>query len=335
MLDTALEKDIIELLASNLKTAQIEEMGRLIFGKFDVHTYLQASRHITIQPRRAAEALLQNCRSEDCYQKLIHLLVETDGSQLMGRQVSLDGIERLLENLTKLGVVYDFDKRRVISAKTDRSELANWGSLRDGRSYDVTVCSIDIVDNSKLVKQHGRRKVQKLYFGFRQLLTEKLKKYNGRIWTWNGDGGLVAFTFKEHEVRAVQFALELQKTLPVFNSVPEKGIDAEVSLRIGLDAGKLRFATNTGAIVSEIINFAAHLEKQVTPEGHVAVSDTVFAQLPPKLGAAFAVARQFEGRPVRLVPSRLDVMVNGAGHYAARIRPGGWLDTSMNRTAGS
>ncbi len=309
MLDVALEKDLIELLADSLKTNQMEELGRLVFGDFDVHKELGEHRHITIPPRRAAEAMLHHCRKRDCYAELIHLLVETDGARFLGRTVTLDGIELFLENLTKTGVVYDFEKRRLNSIKSDPSQLPNWGSLRDGRSYPISIASIDIADNSQLVRKNGMRKVRKLYFRFRQLLDEKLRKYNGRVWNWSGDGGIVAFTFKNHEIRAVQFAFELQRTLPIFNSFTERGIDAELAIRIGIDAGKLRFANDTGSIVSEVINFAAHLEKQSTPAGQISVSNTVYAALPPRLAAAFSVEAAFEGRAVRRVPTRLDRLI--------------------------
>ncbi len=314
MLDVALEKDLIELLAENFKMNQIEELGRLVFGEFDVHDELNEHRHITVPPRRAAEALLNLCRQRDCYSELIHLLVETDGARLLGRIVTVEGIELLLENLTKTGMVYDFEKRRLISIKSDPSELPNWGSLRDGRNYPVSVASIDIAENSQLVREHGMRKVRKLYFRFRQLLDEKLRKYNGRVWSWSGDGGIVAFAFKHHEIRAVQFAFELQRTLPIFNSFAERGIDAEIAVRIGIDAGKLRFAGDTGSIVSEVINFAAHLEKQATPAGYLSVSDTVYAALPPRLTAGLSVEDEFEGRTVRRVPARLDRLIEQPVH---------------------
>ena len=313
MLDVALEKDLIELLAANFKTTQIEEVGRLLFGEFDLYRLTREHRHMTIPPRRAAEQLLEVCRKRHCFGRLIQLIVETDGTQFMGRHASLEGIELFLENLTKAGLVYDFDKRRVAPSVSSPKDLANWGSLRDGRAYYVTVISIDVVGNSRLVRRHGMRKIRKLYFKFRQFMNEKLQKYNGRVWNWNGDGGIVAFTFKNHEVRAVQFAFELQRTIPLFNSFCEHGVDADLELRIALDAGRVRFAGDTGSIVSEVINFVSHLEKQATPAGHIAVSEAVYSALPPRLSAAFTRQMQFEGQQIRLVPARLDVLVDPRG----------------------
>lgn len=309
MLDIALKTDLIELLARNLKTEQIEELGRRILNR-NLNIYDEANeyQHVTLPPRRAADTLVQACQQHNVLNDLIQLLVELDGHLLLGRWVTVEGLERLLEDLPKVGLVYNFQKRKVMPIKSDPQELPNWGSLRDGRTYSITVASIDIVENSQLVRTYGMRKVQNLYSRFYTLLNEKLRKYDGRTWSWSGDGGIVAFTFKHHELRAVQFAFELQRTLPIFNSFTERGIDAEIAIRIGIDAGKIQFTYDIGSIVSETINFAAHLEKQATSSGHIAVSDTVCEALPLRLAVGLSEEDTFEGRTIYHTPARLDVL---------------------------
>jgi class 3 adenylate cyclase len=53
---------------------------------------------------------------------------------------------------------------------------------------------------------------------------------------------------------------------------------------------------DTGRIVSDVINYAAHLEKKGTPPGALSVSDAVYARLPSRMQAPFTSKRQFEGR---------------------------------------
>jgi class 3 adenylate cyclase len=162
----------------------------------------------------------------------------------------------------------------------------------------VTVGSIDIVGNSALVNKHGIKKMEKMYFRFWNFLRRLLRVYDGRIWSWAGDGGIMAFTFKGHEVRAVQCALEIQALLSVFNLDPDKSIPDDIQTRIGLDSGKIKFFEDTGRIISDTINFAAHLEKQFTPPKGIAVSESVRENMPKKLKELFCTEDTFEEKRV-------------------------------------
>ncbi|MCA1806611.1 MAG: hypothetical protein LC687_01930, partial [Actinobacteria bacterium] len=77
----------------------------------------------------------------------------------------------------------------------------------------------------------------------------------------------------------------------------------------GMDTGKLQFASDTGTIVSEVINFAAHLEKQATKGGQISVSDTVCGALPVRLASGLDEEDTFEGRAIYRTSARLDTLV--------------------------
>ena len=77
--------------------------------------------------------------------------------------------------------------------------------------------SLDIVGNSAKVRKLGPRKIEKLYDTLWSFLKEKLASVDGRIWSWAGDGGIIAFALRDHASRAVRFAIEVQSTVPVFN----------------------------------------------------------------------------------------------------------------------
>ncbi len=282
-----------------------------MLGEFDVYRLLKAERHVTMPPRSAAECLVAHCRKNDHIRALIQLLVETDGSKLLGKPVYVDDIEPFLEGLTRGGLVYDFERRRLIRQKDDPVEMPNWGSLREGREYPASICSIDLVGSSELVRKHGLRKMRKVCFLFRQFIKEKLRTHNARIWSWNGDGGIIALAFKEHQTRAVRFALDIQLSMPVFNTRPDLPIDDEIQFRIGIDSGLVRYSSDTGAIVSDVINFAAHLEKQATKPGGIAVSQSVLDEVSPRLAGPFKNYFDFEERSARSIDIRLDAVFAG------------------------
>ena len=188
-------------------------------------------------------------------------------------------------------------------------ELPNWGCLKDGREYDITVASLDIVGNSAKVRKLGTRSMEKLYATLCRFLREKLCAVDGRIWSWAGDGGIIAFALKDHPARAVRFAIELQSTVPVFNLSASGSPTADIALRLGIDSGRVKFSIETGSIVSDVINYAAHLEKSAALPGTVAISRSVYDTLPPRLASVFRFGGIFEEKDYFRTIRRLDSLL--------------------------
>jgi class 3 adenylate cyclase len=296
MLDPWLYNCIAEMLTKSMSSDQIDEMGCLLMDHHCSHTILGIDNHITVSARKAAGAFLAECVGNKCEEKLLKFLVEIDGSPLLGKPVQLKGIEELMNAMARSGYVYDWKKRKVRSLKEDPQELPGWGALREGKRYDITIASIDIAGSSALVKKHGLKKAEKLYYQFWSFLRRVLSVYDGRIWNWAGDGGIVAFAFKEHQQRSVLCAMELQSLMAIFNADPRKPVQDTIALRIGIDTGKVRFSADTGQIVSEAINYAAHLEKGFTEPGGISISGELAAILPKTLRALCHEKGIYEGR---------------------------------------
>ncbi|GEM_PF-380777 len=309
MLSPSLYNELIEILANNLRPGEIDEIGKLLFkASYDSNKLAGTNSHISLSSRKSAKILTEYCKQQNKLFSLIKLTVELDDGILLGRHIKIDGIETFLNKLAHEGYVYDFYRRKVIKQSADVSENINWGSLRDGKVYEVTVMSLDIVGNSALVKKYGIRRMEKIYFSLWQFLKTKLKDYNGRIWSWAGDGGIIAFAFKEHTVRAVLFALEIQKLIPIFNVRFNSDLSDRIILRIALDTGRLRFFSDTGRIISEVINYAAHLEKKATKPGNISLSGKLFSILPPNVSRYFTPGGLYEGNDFYTTCCRLDLM---------------------------
>ena len=296
IIDPSLQNSLTELMSKSLNSDQIDHIGRLLLKHFDSHTLLDVDHHITLSSRRAAEALVLKCVEKQSEDKLFKFLIESDGEEILGKTVNFPELESFMNKLARSGYVYDFHRRKLKRIRENLDDMPNWGSLRDGKIYDISVASIDIVGNSKIVKKHGLKKAEKLYFRFWTLLRRVLSVYEGRIWSWAGDGGIVAFTFKKHTTRAVLWALEMQNLMPVFNVDPDRVISDPVQLRIGVDTGRIKYMNDPGKIVSETINYAAHLEKYFTKPGCVSISDTVRNSLPKEMLSLYLTQDEFEER---------------------------------------
>ena len=68
------------------------------------------------------------------------------------------------------------------------------------------------------------------------------------------------------------------------------------ALRIGMDFGSVRFLEDRGRIVSDVINYAAHLEIQLTKPSALSVSNGIYTSLSASMKAVFTDKQEFEGR---------------------------------------
>ncbi len=306
MLDPSLKNLLIETISVNIKTKEIDEIGRMLSKGFDLNKLSGKPSNVTIAPRLSATVLVDYMEQKKKTEELIKLIAELDNNMILGRTLSIDGLDYFLQQLTLNDYVYDFQKRKVIPLKEDPSELPNWGALKDGKKYAVTVLSLDIVSNSELVKKHGAKVMKKVYTNLWKFLKQHLSTYNGRIWNWAGDGGILAFAFKKQIDRAVMFAFEVQRTLAMFNLDPLNPIEDDLELRIGINTGKLVFHNDTGKIVSEVINLAAHLEKQRAEPGYISLTKDVYAEISSSYQKQFCEIETFEGTLCYKTINRLD-----------------------------
>lgn len=304
----ALRNQLREMIAASFTADGVDELGRLLFRSYSSHELVGADAHITISRKRAASLLVDQAEARGKLADLVKLIAELDGGVFQGKHLQVRDIEVYFNALARVGIVYDPNRRRLLASREDIRSMRNWGSLRDGRKYDVAVASVDIVGNSKLVRAHGVKTMEKLYFALWRFLEHKLDDYDGRLWNWAGDGGILAFTFADNVNRAVMCAIDVQSSLPLFNLSPDSPISDAIALRVAVDTGRLTFYADTGRIVSDVINYAAHLEKGATRPGHISLSERVVKSCDRRLLSIFDEAGDFEGQPFVTTGCRLDTL---------------------------
>jgi len=78
--------------------------------------------------------------------------------------------------------------------------------------------------------------------------------------------------------------------------MPDKPIEDDIELRIGMDANTIKFFNDTGLIVSDVINYASHLEKQGTCPNGLSISRDIYNELSQGLKRMFNQEIQFKDR---------------------------------------
>ena len=296
MFDLTITKDLIEFIGKNLTFPDIESIGKYIYKKYSTHSLENVDEHISISPLNAAKMLVQKCGEDDKLSDLFCFVMSLDGSLLNGKRINFEGMEHLLYRLSSAGIYFDFDKRKLLSSDNDKKLLKNWGSLKEGKEYALTIASIDICDNSSLVRKYKTPVIEEVYYYLWEFIRKKCEHHDGRIWSRNGDGSLLAFRNDKNPVSGIECCMEILFSLPIFNSSISKKIQDEINLRIGIDSGLVKFYNDTGSIISDVINYASKLEKKGTCPNGLSVSENAYENISPALKNMFRSKIDFEGK---------------------------------------
>lgn len=124
------------------------------------------------------------------------------------------------------------------------------------------------------------------------------------IWSWLGDGGMVAM-YDSSERTVVAASLKLVQDILILDlpslqsEFISEEINGELHIRIALHKGTIKYSDEgqQGFIHSADINWGAHLEK-VTPKDSVSISKEIYDILPNDKLKEFVPVGRFEDRDV-------------------------------------
>jgi class 3 adenylate cyclase len=143
-----------------------------------------------------------------------------------------------------------------------------------------------VAGNSTLVRRYHAEEVKAAFGAVKDIARRQVEKREGRIWSWEGDGGLAAFYFNDKAVQATLCAVEILHELSLFNmlacSLPEP-----VHVRLAVHAGPCRFAASPRDAAGETIRRVELLESMYTRPDSLTVSSVIYTDLGQKLASAF------------------------------------------------
>ena len=162
---------------------------------------------------------------------------------------------------------------------------------------------LDIVGHSGISAKYPQRETDAVWDAVAAFVRDAITEHDGAPWTWQGDGGLCAFSGREKENQAVRCALAVFDRLSDFNQDRQHGNilpdDVQVTMRAAVHSGLAQDRLNKGEIHSRDINFVAHLEAQYTCPSAVSLSAEAFVDLDRELQGPFNKLPQgFEGHEV-------------------------------------
>ncbi|HUT65656.1 MAG TPA: hypothetical protein VMZ05_05850 [Spirochaetota bacterium] len=286
---------LIELLGDNFSYEEIIIIGRRFHPDFEIKTAENQYGRLRLPPHAASEHLVNSLRNSGEISELLRFLIDLDCHSLNGREIRFCGLEDLLVVMRQFGIGYDLKKREFFLV-SERECAPKWEEcLQENKEYDFAYVSVDIVKSSEMALHEDIKLVERTVNALFDMIRISAIQYGGSIWSWQGDGGIIAFWGPQFATFSVYFSMEALGLLPLFN-LKENAFKNDVTLRFGVDSGKTLYRNDKGNIISPNINFAAHLEKKCTEINSITISDRVYDELNEKQRTYFRESGELENR---------------------------------------
>lgn len=282
---TRFKELLIDLVANSFDERLCNKLGSKLEPLFNIHKISGISEKITLQPLTMAQNLVDYFFSKNQQINLLNEIIKAALNGIDGYQVTIYNLNNIIKELEKMGYFFDKNLKQLVY-KDEEKKLNDWGVLENNKEYSFCFVSVDIVKNSKITRENNPWIIKETYKTFYNFINEKILARNGRIWLWEGDGGLISFFGDDAINKAVFATLDFYLSLPVFNAVFNK-INRVIIPRIAIHYGKAEYKNNINSIQSEDIDFTKEIEKKFALAGEIIISNVVFISLNSNLKILF------------------------------------------------
>ena len=279
------------VLAESLDVQSMSKIADLLIPNYDIYERSGFPANIPIQKQDASRQIVRDVIRCNSYLDLVTILIRFHTEGYMGKKYPIKGLKALLKELNDMGLVFDQVNKMFVEDAAKR-KTRNWGVLSEGREYILAFLSIDVVGNTRLVKQYSPELIKKTYAHLREIVQKAIDKRNGRIWSWEGDGGMIAFYFSNKYLLATLSGMEIIHELLLYN-IMQNPLDKPVSVRMAIHGGPCIYTSNDEDIKEiDVVKKVMDMEARYTRPNMLTVSNIIKTSLDSQLSKHF---RPLEG----------------------------------------
>lgn len=265
-------------LTESLPSDMTERVARDVFGSYDLHRRSGVPENIPITGQAAAVAVVDDSVREGRILPLVERLALLDRDGFMGRAYRVPGLRELFKALQAEGYLWDAGSCHFMENPAIR-RTANWGRLLDGEEYAFALLRVDVVNNSLIVRRRGEAAAREAYAELRERFRRAAEKRFGRLWKWEGDGGVAAFHYGNAPTSAALAGLAFLNDLFVYNRT-SNALGERISVRVAGHAGPLRYSSvHSEMAKQETSREAGELEARRTPPDSFCLSPALSRNL--------------------------------------------------------
>lgn len=281
-----LQQLLVKALSQSMDIRTMVKITRKLFQDYDLYKRTGFPENIPIPAMDAAEQIaLDVVQNEGLFIQFITILIDLYQNGLMGKKINIKYLPQILGELESMGLTYNPDYGTFVESK--RSKMSKgWRILEEGKRYEFCLLRIDIVENSRLVREYSKEIIADTYSDFRTIVKTYVEKRDGRIWGWEGDGGLAAFYFQDKNVLATISAIEIILDLFFYNLFKCR-LNESLKVRISIHTGQCQFYHDLEQMQSDVFRTLEVLESEHTLPDSITLSPNVYQDLGSKLESFF------------------------------------------------
>lgn len=264
-LPNKLRTTCVRSLSESMDVRTMTHMIRELFPGYDIYARTGFPESIAIPNLDVAKQIIDDVISADAFPVFVALLIQAHEEGLMGRTYNISYLREIIRGTFEQGFIFDQVNRLFVEDPKVRHSR-NWSVLKPDLEYTLAFLAIDIVGNTKLVRTHSKGVIQAAYQDLRDLVQGCIGKRNGRIWDWEGDGGIVAFFFGNRDLNAVLSAMEILHELYIYNRT-RCGLKEPLSVRMGVHSGSCEYTDNLEYLKKiDVVKETAALQEKGKPD---------------------------------------------------------------------
>jgi len=280
-----LQNFLTQALGQSLTVELMEKLAGRVIPNYDLHRQTGFPPQIPVPQRDAAQVIVRDMARQGQLLRFTEVLIEVERDGIMGRSVAVRFLPRLISEIGALGFVYKEEYGQFVEGG-EKGRTRGWGVLQEGWTYEFSFLRMDIAGNSRLVRKYPKAEVLKAYADLRELLAGIVERRDGRIWHWEGDGGIAAFLFGAKNVQAVLAGMEMLLEMFMYNLF-RCTFSGDLHVRLAVHTGPCAFLGNFKEIRSDTLRRLETLESRCAAPDSLIVSPGVYSDMGTKLETFF------------------------------------------------
>ncbi|HPE37057.1 MAG TPA: hypothetical protein PK625_07900 [Spirochaetales bacterium] len=265
---------VIRTLYRSLGMELSIRMAKSLIEGYNLNQRMGFPPSVPVPVQDAVKRIVEDLLDAGLMLETIEWLIQVDRHGYMGKQYPIVGIDDILAGMEEVGYTLD-PESELFYEDARRFRTPGWGRLREGVEYPITLLRLDIARNSRLVRANASCDVESAYEALRDIVRRLVEKRRGRLWSWEGDGGLAAFHYGHPNISAVLSGVDIMNELLLYNLV-DNPLDKPIQVRLAAHAGYLRYTEHQSELLrTELVRETTEIEERYTPPETFSVSATI------------------------------------------------------------
>jgi class 3 adenylate cyclase len=280
-----LKNYLVQALAQSMPVELMEQLAAQVLPDYDLRRQSGFPPSIPIPQRDAALQVVSDVISQGQLRSFAEVLIDVDRNGIMGRTVSISQLPKIITEIENLGLVFK-EEYGLFMEGIPALRSRSWGVLREGQVYEFSFLRMDIADSTRLVRKYPKPEVLKAYGDLHSQFAGIVERREGRVWHWEGDGGIAAFYFGAKNVQATLAGMEMLLELFMYNLF-RRPLSGDLHLRLAVHTGSCPYLNNFEQVRSDTLRRLEQIESQFTSSDSLMISPGVYSDMGTKLESFF------------------------------------------------